>query len=66
MSSTINEAFELLPKLFALMEYNCPRMTAPTTSNTPTMMTERTVLVSWFANPRLCFVSILVYFTSGP
>jgi len=35
-------------------------MTVPTTSSTPTMMTARTVPVSWFAIPRLCLNSIFL------
>lgn len=58
MLSIILLALALPPSEVVLIEYNCPRMTVPTTRRTPTMITASTVPVSWFVIPRLCLTSI--------
>ena len=55
---TILVPLELFPSVLVLMVLSCPRMTAPTTSKTPTMTTPRTVPVKAFNCPRRLSICI--------
>ena len=55
---TILVPLELFPSEVPLMVLSCPRITAQTTSKTPTMTTPRTVPVKAFNCPRRLSICI--------